>query len=132
MRQMLDYYYVLRTLDPADRVPVMTSLKRLGMKRFAASVMTCMQYNFGLEDEYLLCPPDKKYGGKLVNDIFNMGNFGVLDKRNYTYEGETKWATFLRKNRRVFSNLRYYPHEVIWSPFARISQYVWRQIMGYL
>lgn len=132
MRQMLDYYYVLRALDPADRKAVMKTLKRLGMKRFTASVMTCVQYNFGLEDEYLLCPPDKKHGGRLVNDIFNMGNFGIRDKRNYTFDGETKWATFIRKNRRVFSNLRYYPREILWSPLARIGQYAWRLLHGYL
>ncbi len=61
-----------------------------------------------------------------------MGNFGVMDKRNRAGEGETKWGRFLRKNRRVFSNLRYYPREVIWSPFARVSQYVWRKLKGYL
>lgn len=132
MRQMLDYYYVLKNLAPEDRAPVMKTLKRLGMRRFTASVMTCVQYNFGLEDEFLLCQPNKKLGGKLVNDIFKMGNFGVMDKRNYTYDGETKWATFFRKNKRVFSNLRYYPREVIWSPFARISQFVWRKVKGYL
>ena len=132
MRQMMDYYYVLRALDPADREPVMKTLKRLGMKRFTASVMTCVQYNFGLEDEYLLCPPDKKHGGRLTNDAFNMGNFGVMDKRNFSYDGETPWAKFRRKNRRVFSNLRYYPREIIWSPFARISQFVWRKFKGYL
>ena len=132
MRQMMDYYYVLKNLAPADREPVMKTLQRLGMKKFTACVMTCVQYNFGLEDEYLLCPPDKKNGGRLVNDIFNMGNFGVMDKRNYTFDGETKWAKFLRKNKRVFSNLRYYPREVIWSPFARVSQFVWRKLKGYL
>ena len=132
LRQMMDYYFVLKELAPEDRKPVMKTLTRLGMKRFTASVMTCIQFNFGLEDEYLLCPPDRKLGGKLVNDIIAMGNFGVLDKRNYYREGESKWATFLRKNRRVFSNLRYYPREVIWSPFARVSQYVWRKFKGYL
>lgn len=131
LRQMMDYYYVLRELAPEDRAPVMKTLKRLGMKRFTASVMTCVQFNFGLEDEYLLCAPDKKHGGKLVNDIIVMGNFGMLDPRNYHREGETKWATFLRKNRRVFSNLRHYPREIIWSPFARVSQYVWRLVKGY-
>ena len=132
MRQMLDYYYILRALDPTDRVPVMAELKRLGMGRFTASVMASMQFNFGLEDEYFLCPPDKVLGKKLVQDVITMGNFGVMDKRNYTHDGETKWARFMRKNRRVFSNLRYYPREVIWSPFARLSQYVWRAFKGYL
>lgn len=132
LRQMMDYYYVLKELAPEDREPVMRMLTRLGMKRFTASVMTCVQFNFGLEDDYLLCPPDRKHGGKLVNDIIAMGNFGVLDRRNYTCDGETQWATFLRKNSRVFSNLRHYPREVIWSPFARVSQYVWRKFKGYL
>ena len=132
MRQMMDYYYVLRDLKPTDRESVMKTLAHLGMKRFTASVMTCVQFNFGLEDEYLLCPPDIKHGGKLVNDIISMGNFGVSDKRNYHRAGESKWATFLRKNRRVFSNFSFYPCEVIWSPFARVSQHVWRKMKGYL
>ncbi len=132
MRQMLDYYYVLRNLAPADREPVMKDLRRLGMKRFTASVMASMWYNFGLEKEYFLCPPDMEHGKKLVNDTFAMGNFGVNDKRNYSFEGESGWARFRRKNGRVFSNLRYYPREVIWSPFARVSQYVWRKLKGYL
>ena len=132
MRQMLDYYYVLRNLAPSDRKPVMKDLRRLGMKRFTASIMTSMWYNFGLEEEYLLCPCDMKHGKKLVNDTFAMGNFGVNDKRNYSYEGESGWARFRRKNGRVFSNLRYYPREVFWSPFARVSQFVWRKVKGYL
>ena len=132
LRQMMDYYYILKALAPEDREPVMKTLNRLGMKRFTACVMTCVQYNFGLEDEYLLCAPDRKLGGKLVNDIIAMGNFGVMDKRNYTYDGETPWARFRRKNNRVFSNLRYYPREIIWSPFVRVSQFVWRKLKGYL
>ncbi len=132
MRQMLDYYYVLRELNPSDRESVMKTLRRLGMKRFTASVMASMWYNFGLEKEFFLCPPDMEHGKKLVNDTYAMGNFGVNDKRNYSYEGESGWARFRRKNGRVFSNLRYYPREVIWSPFARVSQYVWRKLKGYL
>lgn len=132
MRQMMDYYYVLKNLAPADREPVMKTLKRLGMGRFTASVMASMWYNFGLEEEFFLCPLDKKHGKKLVNDSFTMGNFGVMDKRNYAQKDESKWARFCRKNHRVLSNLRYYPREVIWSPFARVSQFVWRKLKGYL
>ena len=129
MRQMMDYYFVLKNLDPADRLPVLKTLKRLGMGRFTSSVMTSMRYNFGLEEEFLLCPPDKKHGGKLVNDSFNMGNFGVMDKRNYSHNGEKAWSRFRRKNKRVFSNLSYYPREVLWS---RVSQFIWRKLKGYL
>lgn len=132
MRQMLDYYYVLRDLRPQDRAQALDTVKRLGMKRFAAAVMCAVQFNFGLEDEYLLCPPDKKLGGRLVNDIISMGNFGILDDRNYAAEDESHWQAFKRKNSRIFSNFKHFPCEVIWSPFARISQFIWRRFNGYL
>ena len=132
MRQMMDYYFVLRKLDPEDRAPVMEDLRRLGMKRFAAAMMLSLQYNFGLEDEYLLCPPDREYGRRLVEDAIRLGNFGIRDARNAAKAGETRLGRFLRKNKRVFSNLRYYPGEVLWSPFARVSQFVWRLVKGYL
>ena len=109
LRQMMDYYYILQVLDPADRQPVMDTLKRLGMDRFAAALMLSLQYNFGLEDEYLLCPPDRKLGRKLIEDAISMGNFGVLDTRNRAKKGEGPIGRFFRKNGRVFSNLRYYP-----------------------
>ena len=132
MRQMLDYYYVLRDLEPEARGPVMAQLRRLGMAKFAAAVMCCVQFNFALEDEFLLCPADRVLGGRLVNDIIRMGNFGVMDMRNYEAEGESAFARFRRKNRRVFSNFKFFPGEVIWSPLARVSQFVWRLFCGYL
>ena len=132
MRQMLDYYSVLLNLRPEDRASAMDTIKSLGMGKFAAAVMCSMQFNFGLEDEYLLCPANKKYGKRLVNDVIRMGNFGILDKRNYSSEGESRWKRFLRKNRRIFSNFSYFPGEVIWSPFARVSQHVWRLFNNYL
>lgn len=132
LRQMLDYYYVLRMLPAAERGPVMRALKHLGMARFAAATMLSLQYSFGLEDEYLLCQPNLKLGERLINDMIKMGNFGVLDPRNRSHEGESKWARFKRKNKRVFSNLQYYPREVLWSPLSRLGQYCWRFFYGYL
>ena len=131
LRQLMDYYYVLRYLDPAFRKPVMDVLRKLGMKRFTASVMAALRYNFGLEEEFFLCPPDSIHGKKLVDDMISMGNFGVLDSRNYTYQGESALKRFLRKNRRVFSNIRFYPREVIWAPFSKLSQWAWRRLHGY-
>ena len=132
MRQMLDYYYVLRGLSAEERRIAMERLTKLGMKRFTAAVMLSVQYNFGLEDEYLLCPPDRELGKKLIEDMIAMGNFGRMDARNRAKAGERRVGRFLRKNQRVFSNFRYYPGEIIWSPFARLSQFVWRLFKGYL
>ena len=132
LRQMMDYYYVLQELPAERRDAVMQTLKRLGMARFAAATMLSLRYNFGLEDEYLLCGFDMKRGPKLIEDMIHMGNFGVLDKRNRAADGERKLGRFLRRNRRTFSLLRYYPREVLWAPLSRISQYFWRLSQGYL
>ena len=132
LRQMMDYYYILRELPAAGRGPAMQTLKRLGMGRFAAATMLALQYNFGLEEEYFLCKPDMKRGPRLIEDMIKTGNFGILDPRNRGKEGESAFGRFFRKNRRVFSYLRLYPREILWSPFARISQYLWRRIHGYL
>ncbi len=132
LRQMMDYYYVLQQLSPEDRGPVMRQLRWLGMGCFTAAMMLSMQFNFGLEDEYLLCAPNRKLGRKLIEDAISMGNFGIMDKRNRPKAGESRFGRFLRKNKRVFSNLKFYPGEVIWSPFARLSQFGWRLFKGFL
>ena len=132
IRQMMDYSYVLRELTEAERGTAIRTLKRLGMGRFTAATMLALRYNFGLEDEYLLCEPDMKRGPKLVNDLYHMGNFGILDPRNHAAEGETKLGRFRRRNRRLFSYLRYYPREIIWAPFSRLAQHFWRRLRGYL
>ena len=132
MRQMMDYYYILRVLAPADRGPVMAALRHLGMGRFAAATMEAMRFNFGLEEEFFLCPPDAKRGRKLMDDAVRNGNFGVLDPRNYARKGETRLQRFFRKSGRVLSNLRSYPREVAWAPYARLHHYFWRLRKGFL
>ena len=132
MRQMLDYYYLLQQLTPEERVETMARLRKLGMARFTAAMMMSLRFNFRLEDKYLLCEPNRKLGKKLVEDMITMGNFGVMDKRNRARKGEGRLGRFFRKNLRVFSYLFYYPREVIWSPFSRTCQFVWRLFRGYL
>jgi hypothetical protein len=132
LRQMMDYYFVLLHMAPADRAPVLTELRRLGMGRFTAAMMESLRFNFGLEREYLLCDPDPVLGRKLMMDAFRYGNFGVLDARNRHKADETRRARFLRKNARVWSHLRYYPREVVWAPYARVHHFLWRRLHGFL
>ena len=128
LRQMMDYSFVLQQLTPEDRAAAMEDLERLGMKRFAGAVMHVLQKCFALDEEYFLCPQDDHYGHELMKEILHSGNFGTLDRRNRPGKGENKWKRFRRKNSRVRSYMRSYPREVLWSPFARISQYVWRVV----
>lgn len=60
LRQLLDYYFILRRLDGAQRRQVIEDLKYLGLARFAEAVMYVEQQVFGLEPEYCLCQPNEK------------------------------------------------------------------------
>jgi hypothetical protein len=132
MRQMMDYYYILRVLDPTKKLRVMKALRHLGMGRFTAAMMEAIQVSFGLESQYLLCDPNRKRGRRLMNDALNGGNFGVLDHRNHARKDESRLRRFFRKTARVWSYLIDYPREVIWAPYARLKHYFWRLRKGYL
>ena len=132
LRQMMDYYYTLLVLDPADREPVMKALKKLGMGRFTAAMMESLRFNFGLEEEYYLCAPAPKLGRKLMEEAISGGNFGVGDRRNYQKRNESRLHRFFRKSSRVLSHLGQYPREVIWAPYARLKHYFDRLFKGYL
>lgn len=132
LRQMMDYYYTLLVLDPADREPVMKALKKLGMGRFTAAMMESLRFNFGLEEEYYLCAPAPKLGRKLMEEAISGGNFGVGDRRNYQKRNESRLHRFFRKSSRVLSHLGQYPREVIWAPYARLEHFFWRFRKRYL
>lgn len=132
LRQMMDYQYVLQVLDPADRGPVMATLRHLGMGRFTAAMMESLRFNFGLEESFFLCEPDARLGRKLMEETIRGGNFGLLDRRNYQTQDESRLHRFFRKSSRVLSHLSQYPREVAWAPYARLEHYLWRLWKGYL
>ena len=131
-RQMMDYYYILLSLDSAERRSVMDALRYLGMGSFTAAMMESLKFNFGLEEESYLCEPDPHLGRKLMEGAIKGGNFGVGDLRNYHKEGESRMHRYFRKSSRVLSYLREYPREVVWAPYARLWHYFWRLRRGYL
>ena len=53
------------------------------------------QVAFGLPSEYLMCPPDRKGGEILLNDILRGGNFGKYDKSNI--QGNKTYGANLRR-----------------------------------
>jgi len=132
LRQMMDYYYLLRAMEPADREATTVALKHLGMGRFMAAMMESLRFNFGLEESFWLCPPDARLGRKLMEEAIRGGNFGILDTRNRAKANENRLHRFFRKSSRVLSYLRQYPREVIWAPYARVKHYLWRLFRGYL
>ena len=117
----------MREEDETRRV-----LKDLGLTRFAKALMWVMGEVFGLEREAMLVEPDEKEGRYLLDEVMKAGNFGKYDPRFAHLQEEKAWQIFVRKQRHIWSLLRHYPSETLWSPFFNIRQRLWRWRKGYL
>lgn len=132
LRQLLDYYYVLRQLNPEQRDKVKTDLRKLEMDRFAAAVMYVMQQVFAMDEGLCLFAPDEKEGRFLLDEVMRSGNFGKHDPRNAHAKGETLVAHGKRKFGRGIRYMFHYPSEVLWMAPFMTWQYFWRRRHGYL
>lgn len=130
LRQLMDYYFVLcQGFTEEECWAAMRTLHSLGMKRFTSAVMWVLQEVFGLEDKYLLSPPNESDGRFLLNEIMRSGNFGQYDQSLRRTRNDSDLSYALRKLRRIFRFIRSYPSEVLWSPFFKVWHYFWRKKM---
>lgn len=129
LRQLMDYYYLLLTTNETARHNATCKIKELNMQNICQAVMWIMQQVFGLKEELLLMTPDATKGEYLLEEILLAGNFGQHDERNQFKS--TKWGNFWQITGRNWRFLRHYPREVLWNPYYRIAQYVWRRYNGY-
>lgn len=150
LRQLLDYYFVLRALHIeqgtlADRSPSMAQwaegmgisvmsnteiqhvLKRCGLMGLAGAVMYVLREVFAMPSEYMICEPDEKRGRHLLDEIMLAGNFGKYDPRKGDLTNESSLHKFIRKTKRNLQLAKYYPHEALWEPFFRLYHWIWRK-----
>lgn len=121
LRQVMDYYYVLKSVPAELRVKVMDILDGFHMGKFAAAMMWVIGHVFGMGEEYMICQPEEKEGSFLLEEIMQMGNFGKEDKR---YKGNKKMKRFARH---WFHLLVHYPSEVVWSPIWIVYHWFWKR-----
>lgn len=76
MRQIMDYYYLLKSDQNGQRVDVVDKLKRFGLKHIAGAMMWVLHEKFGLEADFLISPKDERRGQMLLQQIMDGGNFG--------------------------------------------------------
>lgn len=130
LRQLVDYYYVLKHSTLEERTEAMRVLSSLRMKRFVGAAMYVMQEVFGMEDSFLLCQPLREEGQFLLNEIMRAGNFGHLDDRNKHHQ--SRWANGLQNVKRNIRFVWRYPQEVCWMPAWKVWHWGWRKRKGYL
>lgn len=129
LRQMMDYYYVLKVFamqTEIEKLSVISELAKLRLLNFASAVMYVQKVVFNLHDDELYCQPSIKYGKFLLKEIMLSGNFGQYDSRNRHDIGETLAGRYVRRLIRLMKFVIYYPQEVLFAPFWRLGQYLWR------
>jgi hypothetical protein len=83
LRQVVDYYYVLKNLKVLmdERKELVSTIKNLGMYKFARAMMWIESSVLGLPLEQCLVDPDERRGKQLLSDILEGGNFGHFSER---------------------------------------------------
>ena len=130
LRQLMDYFYVVKHSTLEERLEAQTFLCSLKMRRFVGAVMYVLQEVFKLDDDFLMCQPLQKDGQFLLNEIMRAGNFGHYDERNHRQQG--RLANGIENIRRNLRFVGRYPQEVCWMPAWKIWHWCWRKLNGYL
>jgi len=120
MRQIIDYYFILKNSSAEERSKALIVLDSLGMTSFAGALMYVERELFLLSEEYFLCAPDSRFGKFFLEEIFLSGNFGQYDTR-YHY-GSNIFVRAFQRMQRLLHFVRYAPSEVLWAPYFKIWQ----------
>jgi len=132
LRQIVDYYYVLKNLDDEGRKLAASDIKKVGLLKFARAVMFVLQRVCGMDDGSLVTRPDDKRGELLLNEIMVSGNFGKYDDRLKNRDAKNLIFFNLVALKRQLRFFRYYPMDIISIPFFKVLHWCWRKWKGYL
>jgi hypothetical protein len=127
LRQLMDYYYVLtRGKQEWDGEEYARQLWYLGLYHFAGAVMYVLSVVFGLRDDRMLVPVDRKRGQLLLSEVLGGGNFGKFFTKydHFTRQGRVK--KYFLKIYRNLHFIRLYPSEALSEPLFRTKQWMWR------
>lgn len=111
MRQVIDYYYLLKSDANKDRNDILYRLQSFGLNHTAEALMWVLHEKLGLEEEYLLAPIDEKRGKILLQNIMEGGNFGHYFRGSRT---RGSWKKIMRKQNHRLTMLRFDAREAIW------------------
>ena len=117
LRQVIDFYYLLKSDDQNQRSDVSHRLSSFGIDHIAGALMWLLHEKLGLEQEYLISPIDEQRGEMLFQAILKGGNFG-----HYLSE-DLKRGSLRRiyaKHKHRFQMLQFDPPEVICIELDRI------------
>ncbi|MBO5629066.1 MAG: nucleotidyltransferase family protein [Aeriscardovia sp.] len=124
LRQIIDYYYLLKSEDRVEITDLHQTLHRLGLYQFACSVMWVLNQKLGLEKQFLITPIDEYRGRFLYGEIMKGGNFGKYDEANIKADNRIKKN--IQRIKRDIRMMRHFPSECLWEPVFRAYHFFWR------
>jgi hypothetical protein len=125
MRQLMDYYFLLRrgfTAEERQRDEML--LRQFGLYHIAAAVMYALKWLFALSEEQMIVPPDHRRGVFLLKEVVHGGNFGHYDIQSR--KARTQWAKNWLRLKRDLRLLRFFPSECLCEPVFRLWHFFWR------
>ncbi len=132
LRQIIDYYYVLKNLGDDERRQSATDIKEAGLKKFAGAAMCVLKQVCGMDETLFVAELDNRRGKLLIEEIMRSGNFGKYDDR-LSGRDENNLISFnfvaLKRQMRFF---RYYPMDILSIPFFKVWHWCGRVWKGYL
>lgn len=132
LRQIVDYYYILKRSTFQQRRIAFITLCHLGMKSFTGGIMYILQEMLGMNSKFALCHINHRHGKFLLQEIMIGGNFGHYDTRYSIANKDMRLCRGITMFKRNLSFVKLYPSEVLWSPIWKMWHYCWRKSKGYL
>ena len=124
LRQIVDYYYLLKSDVRGKKEEVAKTLKYLGLEKIAGAMMWVLHEKLGMAEEFLIAPMDERRGKVLLDEIMRGGNFGHYDSDNINATSRLKKN--VQRVKRDLRLMRYFPSECIWEPWFRVYHLFWR------
>lgn len=110
LRQIIDYYYVLKayaSLPHKSSMDWNKQLSYLGLRNMAGAIMWILTNEFGMPQHWAIVSSDKSKGTFVLNEILQGGNFGKSDKRYHF--GTSAFGKNLQRLQRDCRLLSYFP-----------------------
>lgn len=111
LRQVCDYYLLLRHSTEEDRKAVAELLQRMGLRRSAGALMWLLSEVLHLDSGLMLCETDRFRGAWMLRRIMEDGNFGFFSPG----EQYGVWRRFFRKRWHQLKMMRFDFWEVLWT-----------------
>jgi hypothetical protein len=110
LRQVCDYYMLLKNSTEKDRWMVAAYLTAFGLRQIAGALMWVLGEVFQMDRALILCKPDSYYGECMLREIMEGGNFGHHAQRQH----QRMWRRLFAGKLRQLRLMRFNFWEVFW------------------